>query len=187
MANTFEWHLGFDFDSLPLPHEDDPNNNLFYIQNGFVKITSTDAVPGTPFVLNRDDTISFKVFNLTNGATTSSDFSITNGEIAFQKAITTDSSQAPFDDLPLNSDGHPAITISSFPQTEVNSEKSAIFSPDVEIPAWDITDSKTVEHDGKFFFTVKLTIQGPDEESREFRVDPEMVVGTGTMGDDGEL
>ncbi|MFY9822228.1 MAG: hypothetical protein WAM82_12675 [Thermoanaerobaculia bacterium] len=171
MATTYEWHLGFDFDSLP----DIANGNRFYVQNGFVRITDdSKRVPSTPFGLNVGDMISFKVFNVTTGAT-ASDFSITDGEIVYAKAETTDGSAAPFDGLPTIN-GLPTMVIPAMAASVASQEVSAIFSglaQEVQFQVWGVPGSTEVAHDGKFFFTVTLNIQKVGEDTpRLFRVDP---------------
>lgn len=168
MAN-YEWHLGFDFDSLP----DVGNNDRFYVQNGFVRSVDNTQQPGTPFGLSTGDMISFKVFNITSGAT-ASDFSITDGDIDYAKAETTDGSLSPFNDL--------TMAISAMPASGAGQETSAIFSgitQQVGFQVWTVVQPTEVTHNGKFFFTVTLHIQKAGEDApRFFRVDPEMVVGS---------
>jgi hypothetical protein len=174
---TYEWDLGFDFDSLP----DVGNGDRFYVQNGFVRITDDGTkVPGTPFGLSIGDTISFKVFNVTSGAT-ASDFSIIDGTVVYTKAETTDGSSAPFDDL-TTVDGFPAMVIPAMAASAAGQEVSAIFSgmaQVVQFQEWTVVPSATLANNGKFFFTVEIHIQRTGEANpRFFRVDPEMVVGS---------
>jgi len=189
MAKEFFWDLGFDFDA------DQNENGECELVAGFEESGTT--VVSSMTGIHQGDTLTFNLFNIGSGES----FSIKGVTIEFRNALTGPEPACPIlgnqefklgDDsnatVQFDNSGNAIIPVESHVGTETPST-SPVFGTN-SLPSWAITKAITLDNDGDFLVSISLVVQQGEGESAIMKIysaDPEMVVGSGTMGGDGEL
>lgn len=173
---SFAFDVGFDWNSTLSSSRHLP---LFI---GLVNITPAEHEPvGSGDIVYDDfaegDSFEFNLFNLTNGAVLA-DYSVTAGSVLF-RAAPIDGQTAP---TPTHQQPEPVGSIGPAPQTGT----SLIFRAGDPFPCWLNITGGTISNVGDFLFTVSVSVTGPDDVSKTFVVDPEMIVQATPPVDDPE-
>ena len=180
MAGTnYVWDLGFDFNEVQ------KTDSLSFLRNGIVQMGLRN-VPGSPFTLLVDDTLAFNVFNLTQGATSTS-HKVLRVSLKFSNGGDSNGSSSP-PSSPYAGDS--LIQGDTFGTPNMGS--SAIFSAtaltvtgtnplSIQFPFWTVPVPFQVVNAGTFLFTATVTAvnaNDPNAIDRVFSDDPEMIVGS---------
>ena len=160
MAN-FVWQLGIDWKAIQ-------TGGVGYLRGGLGRdvtvgeVTTFVPSPGTEPV-KKDDTITFRVFDVTSSAQNRQVASIGAFGIDYQAAVKDQTSEKPLDNI--------QPTIASLNE----SAQSSLFGP--AYCSWDLETVRVAAAPGRFLLTVYLQATGPGGVGRLFNHDPEMVVG----------
>lgn|SRR6185312_2413329 len=159
---TYFWDLGFDFNAFQGP--------LSYLRHGLALQSASGPSNAAFPQFNINDQITFNLFNITSGASTSDGTNLLSVTFYFADANAGTPGTSPF-----HSTLFPAVT-----GPTASTAKTVIFSPDNNIPVWSLA-SPSVASQGRFLLSILVVVEsgsGLNNVIRVFKVDPEMVVGS---------
>jgi len=157
----YVWQLGIDWNAIQTGGVGYLRGGLGrYVTNG--EVTTFVPSPGTEPV-EKDDTITFRIFDVTSSVQNRRVASIGAFGIDYQMAVKDQPSEKPLDNI------QPAIASSN------ESAQSSLFGP--AYCSWDLETVTVAAASGRFLLTVYLQATGPGGVVRLFNHDPEMVVG----------
>jgi hypothetical protein len=162
---SYNWDIGFKLTDPP-----DPGNyGLPPLLQGCVGFDDQNLPFRTPVVAHLDpgDTLCFNAFNLTANAQPG-DCKVVGYKIAFSKGSGAQS-ESPFDSavFELNC---AQLSTGLAPSEGLSCGPVPAYCPVVYLGP--------TQNEGGYNFTFWLTVLGPDNKNKQFRVDPEMVVGS---------
>lgn len=183
-SNTYFWDFGFDITAVQGP------NNQSFLQNGFAALgTPIGNVPSSPAYLVQNNTVTFNLFDVTNGATASG-YKPISAKITFSNAQANQEASNPFGAgsitladqsviTPQTSDGSTVFQIGQSPLAAAAfTNSSVIFGLNTQFKGWTILPAlPIVAATGRFLFTITVCVQNSDGVQRTFVVDPEMIFG----------
>lgn len=178
------WDFGFDINAVQKP------NTLSFLQNGFAALgTQLGNVPSSPTFLVQNDTITFNLFDVTDGATASG-YTPISAKITITNAQSGQQGSNPFGNGPFTLAGQSALTPTTANGSTVFQidkaplaasafkNTSVIFGLNTQFSAWTILPALPIAiTTGSFLFTVAVVVQNPAGVQRTFVVDPEMIFG----------